>query len=52
MMDAGSVKYILETMVSGLSANLFAKVKVKHLDACIREIVMKISYNIQYEHIL
>ena len=42
-MVAGSVKFILETTTSGLSANLFAKVKVKNLDSRNLEITMKIS---------
>ena len=40
-MVAGSVKFILETPTSGLSANLFAKVKVKNLDFLNLEITMK-----------
>ena len=41
MMVVGSVKFISETMTSGFSANLFAKVKVKNLCSLDLEITMK-----------
>ena len=46
MMDAGSVKFISETITRWLSVNLFAKVKVKNLHSLNFEITMKISYYI------